>query len=211
MKNRKKKDLIRIHSFSFTGSHLPSGLLTEAFCILVRRQVPWAEFTHSNHHSTFGNLQTQPLTLICFSIIVSGMKNKTTAEGKEKPKSRQLLSSPAAFCWTPPPSTLGATSRCELHRFLVLMLRHCAWRKVLWSGTDLYQSMQMLDVGAGAGGAPPLAPQTVTLAGREWNESSDLYWTHHSSSLFQVQTEVQPRWIAVWSERDWPLKGTYSG
>lgn len=31
------------------------------------------------------------------------------------------------------------------------MLLLCARRKVLWSGTDLYQSMQMLDVGAGAG------------------------------------------------------------
>jgi len=37
---------------------------------------------------------------------------------------------------------------------------------MLWTRTDLDQHMQMLEVGAWAGRAPPLAPQTVALAGR---------------------------------------------
>lgn len=52
-------------------------LLTEAFCILVRRQVPWAEFTNSNSQIfyiwKFANTLN---TLLCFSIIVWSVTNK---------------------------------------------------------------------------------------------------------------------------------------
>lgn len=127
-------------------------------------------------------------TLSCFSIIRWGMKNKTTAD-KKSTKKKQTASLISCRPVQKPPSPYTqcnlSSSCCELHRFLVLMLLLCARRKVLWSRTDLYQRMQMLDVGAGAGGAPPPAPQTVTLADREWNESSDLYWTNHSSFLLQ--------------------------
>lgn len=143
----KKTSLIRIHPFSRPDSQLPSGLLTEAFFffVSVRRQVPRAELTRSNRGSTLGNLQTDPSLSYAFFNIVPGTKK----QDNNREKRRQLLSSPAAFCKRR--NQTLASSRCELHRFLVLMLLLCARRKVLWSGTDLYQSMQMLDVGAGAG------------------------------------------------------------
>lgn len=101
------------------------------------------------------NLQNIPHTLICFSITVSGMKNKTIA-GKKHLKADSFSHLLQPFAKTPHHRARCnlSSSRCELYRLLVLMLLRCAWRKVLWSGTDLYQSMQMLDVGAGAGRAP---------------------------------------------------------
>lgn len=123
-----------------------------------------------------------PFSHILFYCSLRYYKNKTRAGEK---KSWHLPSSPSAFCNL-------SSSLCEPYRFLVLMLLRCAWRKMLWSETDLYQSMQMLDVGAGAARAPPLAPQTAALAGRDQNGSSDLYWpTLLSVPFFQVQIYIQ--------------------
>lgn len=155
------------------GLSSASGLLSEAFRVLVRHQVPAAEFTHSNHRTTSEN------AFICFSFIVSGMKNKKIRQQQEKKKKHLQADSSSRFLQ---PFANLAPSRCELYWFLVLMLLRCARRKTLWSGTDLYQSMQMLDVGAGAGRAPPPAPPTVTETGGERNGSSDLYWTAALSS-----------------------------